>query len=669
MNMTNNFPTLYALLVGINEYAASTVNNLGGCENDITVVEQLLCNKFNVPQDNIHKLINTQAKHKAIKTAFNKHLIDQARDWAETGKVGTPPAFLFYYSGHGSRAKDKTGTKPSGMDETIVPHDSRTQGVYDIKDWELGQLLDELTQYGVDNVTVIMDCCHSGSGTRELFDSLPPPSGVRECPPDIRPQPTKNPHPVKVTRGGGSANPWARQEKYVLLAACRNIEKAYEHAFPEGKNGTMTYFLVKELAQSFSGQQPLAYRELYERIHHKVHALYATQTPQCEGDKEREVFGGLRPVRDIFLTVIDTKNEDIWVNGGMPHGLTEGSLLKVYPAETRTQAETGTPLAILYVDEVGAVRSRCVVTEGEKNIPLHASVIIQYIHQRRVQRNVLLDIADKDLHTQVTKRLCQDDAKPYINLIEEEKIADFRIRANNNRLEILDYASLVAELELTDLQTSLNELTQDLAHLVRFHNALELQNTVKSSELAGRVSLAIKLRHFDSTGSVAVDIEPDANGKLVVPTGKNIVLEITNRHNVPLYFTVLEFSYDWSIFKMYPRIAGSHEQLEPGKTFVVGHQRERYAFKLPSEVPEARQVIKVIATLEETDFELLQQGPLKTPYTQSKKADRDMSALGQLFQQAMFGKPYRSALTIEEVEAAAEDKWTTAQLDFRIKKS
>jgi len=187
--MDTNSPILYALLVGINEYAQPAVPLLGGCVNDVNAVEQLLRDRFNVPQGNILKLTDRLATYQAIKQAFRDHLIARGRSWAEAGRQGTPPAFLFHYSGHGSQARDETGTEPDGLDETIVPHDSRTKGVYDIKDWELGQLLDELNQY-VDNVTVILDCCHSGSGTRDIKPTL---VRTRRCAPDLRPQPTDPP--------------------------------------------------------------------------------------------------------------------------------------------------------------------------------------------------------------------------------------------------------------------------------------------------------------------------------------------------------------------------------------------------------------------------------------------------------------------------------------------
>ena len=293
--MSDANPALYALLVGINQYiAADQVPTLGGCENDANVMEQLLHSKFGVPPENIRKLINAEATHAAIKAAFREHLIGHAQAWTAAGKPGTPPAFIFHYSGHGSQAPDDTGTEPDGLDETIVPHDSRTEGVYDIKDWELGQMLDELTGHS-DNVTVILDCCHSGSGTRAIKPTL---AKTRRCPADRRPQGTQRPAPARRTRGVAGPSDWLPGGRYVLFAGCRDREESNEHSVREGNSytdhGALSYFLIKELF-ALPPENPITYRELAERVRHEVHSLYEDQTPQCEGDLDRQIFGGARP--------------------------------------------------------------------------------------------------------------------------------------------------------------------------------------------------------------------------------------------------------------------------------------------------------------------------------------------------------------------------------------
>jgi hypothetical protein len=129
------------------------VRTLRGCVNDVNAMHQLLVERYAVPAANIRVLTNKQAKYKAIKESFRRHLIGNARKWKEAGSAAPAPAFLFHYSGHGSQARDETGTEPDGLDETLVTYNSRTPGVYDLKDWELGQLIEDLNEFS-DNVTI-----------------------------------------------------------------------------------------------------------------------------------------------------------------------------------------------------------------------------------------------------------------------------------------------------------------------------------------------------------------------------------------------------------------------------------------------------------------------------------------------------------------------------------
>ena len=145
-----------ALLVGINKYKA--VNGLSGCVADVRNMQGLLRGKFDFPDDSIRVLTDEQATHAAIVQAFKDHLIGRAADNA---------VVVFHYSGHGSRMKDPTGKSPSGEISTIVPHDSRTEGVYDISADELRGLFSLLAEK-TKNVTFIFDSCHSGMVLKDV---------------------------------------------------------------------------------------------------------------------------------------------------------------------------------------------------------------------------------------------------------------------------------------------------------------------------------------------------------------------------------------------------------------------------------------------------------------------------------------------------------------------
>lgn len=664
--------TLFALLVGINEYAnGREIPLLGGCINDVIAIEQLLRSGFNVPPEHICVLKNLQATHGAIEHAFREHFINRARARSQPSHLESAPAFLFHFSGHGSQALDETGTEPDGLDETLVPYDGRTRGVYDIKDWELGQWLDELTQFS-DNVTVVLDCCHSGSGTRDMQTSL---VATRRCSPDLRSQQTPRPPLDASMRSLSTASGWMESERHVLLSACRDREEANEIAAHDNgracRHGALTYALLQELSQVRPGRQ-LTYRELHERIRYRVNSIFADQMPQCEGDRDRFVFGGLRPVRDVFLTVAEKREGYVWVDGGIAHGLTEGSQLTVFPPDTRTLADAGPPLATLRVEEVGAVQSGCVVEAGEVDIPLHARAIVYRVNHGDMQRRVLLDASPSPIVDKLRACLAEADVAPHVRSAGAGVPGDFRIRLVESHLHLQDSTGklLVAPYDSSDV----NGVADDLVHLIRYHNALELCNTASHSELAGAISLAVKKLafHVDTQQPMTKPFDTTNGGELIVELGQPLVLEVTNHAERDLYFALFDFSYDWSVTQLYPRVRGAHEALRAGKTYALGLSRKRtdqLVAKLPPDVTEARQVVKVIATTEDADFEILEQGALKAAYTKRRaigKGGRPVSALSRLLELAMAGGRTRA---LGPPPASVDDEWTTAQVEFRLQRS
>lgn len=669
----SNTPELYALLVGVDRYdPRSRVPNLRGCVNDVEAMAELLQRKYGLAAANLRKLTNEAATHQAIKLAFRHHLIKQAKAWAEAGSSGAPPAFVFHYSGHGSQARDETGTEPDGMDETLVAHDSRLPGIYDIKDWELGQLITELNQYS-DNVTIILDCCHSGSGTRNLTD--PTVARVRRCLPDLRPQPLESQRPASLGRQRGlSTSNWEVGGKHVLLAGCRDKEESNEYGLAAGNQrtwrGAMSYFLQRELEELPPGSS-LTYRELHERIRYQVNSAYPNQMPQCEGDRDRELFGGLRPQRDAFFTVIDKREGFIWIDGGIAHGLRAGTLLHVYPKATRTLVTAGTPLARLQVDEEGAVQSGCTVIDGDAGVvEVQSRCVLHQISYGNLQRKVVLAIPDPPLADAVHRRLGAQtdnnltDISTYLQVVESA--GDFHVVLHNDQLEIQDASGklLVAPLA----KNNLDELATDLAHLARYRNALELRNNAPHTELAGAIQLTLKELAFDpiTQKPVAKELPRTPGGELINVVDTRIVFEVTNHSAQNLYFALLGFSPDWSIYQLYPAVGGAHEALKAGQTLAIGlsnRRNEQWRVELPKGMVEGRDIFKVIATVQDTSFEILTQGALKSPFDRSRAvptADRPASALDQILQSAMTGQQTRA---YGPPPATVEDEWTTAELE------
>lgn len=160
--LAQNTSRKLALLIGINQYAGNSSGwiPLKGCVTDIQLQKELLINCFGFQSQNILLLSDRAATRQNILTAFEEHLIKQAKP----GDV-----VVFHYSGHGSRVRDKDSQY--GFNGTIVPIDSHNnqdgEGLpRQVKDI-MGHTLFLLTSaLKTENVTTVLDCCYSGGTTR-----------------------------------------------------------------------------------------------------------------------------------------------------------------------------------------------------------------------------------------------------------------------------------------------------------------------------------------------------------------------------------------------------------------------------------------------------------------------------------------------------------------------
>ena len=87
------------------------------------------------------------------------HHIKEALQWLCEG-AGAGDNLFMHYSGHGGSTPDNDGDEEDGMDETLVPVDYQRKG--QIRDDDLFDLLVSHVPEGC-NLTVVMDCCHSGT--------------------------------------------------------------------------------------------------------------------------------------------------------------------------------------------------------------------------------------------------------------------------------------------------------------------------------------------------------------------------------------------------------------------------------------------------------------------------------------------------------------------------
>lgn len=267
--------TKRALLIGITEYLGDKntqwreLKNLHGCVNDVNLIKATITQpRFGFKENDITVLLNAEATRIEIIKA-----LENLASESNKGDVA-----FFYYSGHGSQWKNTR--EPDGYDESIVPADGFIDTT-DIRDVELKRMLNKILAKGV-ILTVIMDCCHSGSGTRGI---IPVETIYRYAAPIEKDLAEVNDEPAP------GINPLA-----LILAASHEDESAQEilndHELNNEPYGVFTSALVKAINSSFFNESA---ENIFIRAKSIVQGGGYGQIPDIEGQpdrKKKSLFGG-----------------------------------------------------------------------------------------------------------------------------------------------------------------------------------------------------------------------------------------------------------------------------------------------------------------------------------------------------------------------------------------
>lgn len=333
---------VYALLVGINDYPPE-VPSLAGCVNDVDRFHAYLKAHSEPASLAVEVLTNGAATRAAVIAGFRSHL-----GQAKAGDVA-----LFQYCGHGARWASNAAFRPffpDGMDEGLVCADSRRPGGYDLSDKELAVLVSELARTGA-HVAVLLDSCHSGSGTRgaDAFRGLRP--RLAHDVTTERPLDTYlDGHYARLRDVHSSLSiPAAR---HILLAACERGQLAQE----SGDTGVFTSTLIEVLEKSGGA---LSYADLFVRCRAAVRSRAFDQDPQFEAYEGFDAYAGFmgrsttRETRGRYLV---SCNEGVWT--------AECGAVTGVPADPNTtvaltlyRSDAATPVGTAKAVNVGSQRS------------------------------------------------------------------------------------------------------------------------------------------------------------------------------------------------------------------------------------------------------------------------------------------------------------------------
>lgn len=267
-----------AFLIGINRYQVAG-SDLRGCVNDVKDLSAALIEFHGFRKSDITVVTDLAATKKAMEAGI-KALLRASKK----GDVA-----VLHYSGHGSHVPDDNGDESDGRDETLCPADLDWDEPFR-DDW-LRKTLDGMND-GV-RLTVIMDCCHSGTNTRAI---VPPDAPVKErylpSPFTLKAVESGRSAPKKVTSELRASSRTARKASDVvtadipelLVTGCRDTQTSAD-AFINGRfNGALTFSLVQAIRKA---RGKLTCREWHDRAAAELKKRKFEQVPQLEGRAKR----------------------------------------------------------------------------------------------------------------------------------------------------------------------------------------------------------------------------------------------------------------------------------------------------------------------------------------------------------------------------------------------
>ncbi|QHG20511.1 caspase family protein [Nostoc sp. ATCC 53789] len=659
---------IYALLVGIDEYL--NVSPLQGCVNDITAIKEYLEGRVNTDRYQVHlrTLLNKDATRQRIIDCFRQHLC----------QAGSEDMAFFYYAGHGSQeeASEEFWTiEPDRLNETLVCYDSRSPGGWDLADKEMAKLIAEIAQKNP-CITIIMDCCHSSSGTRGDIEAD---TAERKAPIDRRKRPlesfilsNKDAEQLSTERSlANNSTGWTLpRAKHIFLAACRDHETAKEYNADGQRRGAFSYFLLDTLKKANGS---LTYRDLFKRTNALVRSKVANQSPQLEAtvlnDLEQPFLGGAIAGRKPYLTVSYHKDHEWVVDGGTVHGIPQPSgdettLLALFPFDSSPEQMQELSAAICEAKVIAVMPQLSLVQiSGIETLEPDMTFKAVVTSLPLPPKGVLITGESAGVKLACAALLAIGTEKPsslYLKEVAKPEDAELKLLACNGQYLITrpaDDHSIVAPIQGYTEENALQAIER-LEHIARWTNIAELSSPATSSIQASAVQMVIYQEGEEIKDAQISFQYQQQNGKLKSPTFK---VKLKNTSSRELFCALLNLTDSYAVDPQLLETGGVW--LKPGEEAWALRGENIYP-TVPEKlwkqgITQSQDILKLIVSTAEFDPTLLRQNELDLPFFPQREVNRGRGTLNRLMKRVQ-SRELRYAPEEEELY----DDWITNQINI-----
>ena len=577
----------WALLIGINDYIAGGDKwDLRGCENDVRLMQEILITKFGFQPDHIKVLLSDQATRSNIIAAIKTWLIDQARP---------SDTVVLHYSGHGSQIYDDNGDEKDGIDEVIVPVDiSLYRPGKEIRDDELSALLDQIR---ATDITVIMDACHSGTGTRGL-DVVPRFLELEyPAPRGLPPGEEYGNREIKDDASDGD-------RKFTFLAGCSANETSGDTYFYEHGSrfyaGVFTYNLASALREAQPGE---TYGDLMGKVVRDVKARGYWQTPQIEGHKNKLIFANMGseipaqqcvPIRSLF-------GDRVTLPIGAVGGATVGSIYKVVGDQGDRE------IGRVKLTAVGDHTSKARIIAGQ-DVVQAGQCVYEIFHGLGEEKLFVLvgDFGDKTINRKIRDRLSE---LSYVSIVKRgeyyDRILTGRVKESAAMSFITGYKTVEAWL-ISDGVPSRKVTSKEVSEIINaLRPLLENAYAIKKLTRLDNPNPPFRIRLWCSRESPE-GTSQRAQRRMLKKTldlkiGDSIYFTFESERDA--YLTLFNVDSHGSITILFPNSLHPLNRVLAGKRYTIPTPEMGFEIKMAG--PAGQEMVKAVATDYPVDLDAL----------------------------------------------------------------
>ena len=645
-SLAQSTPRKLALLVGINSYADKP---LQGCIMDVELQQELLVHRFGFNPADI-RLVTDQTDVKptraGILQVFEEHLIKQAKP---------EDVVVFHFSGHGSQVYDPDSGFKDQLNSTFVPinREISQRGESTIVSDIMGETLFLLmSNLKTENVTVILDSCHSGGGKRGNL-TIRAIDGGR----GIEPSPMEREYQqqlmsrLDVTREQVKK---LRQEsiaKGVVIASAARDQLAADTPFDGFHAGAFTYALTQYLWQA-TGNEGVS--SVVANVSRSTTQISSTrQVPEFEvkkgtnNDRKPTYFLNKQaPPAEAVITKVDGDRVEFWLGGIEPRSIAAFNKGAVF----LLLDEQGQKLGVVQLesrDPKNGLIGRGKLLEIRQRNNLKPGLLLQE-QARAIPENLALRIGlDESLATggsraslEAFPKIARLEPTPLgatevhyiLGRMTEARVQELQKRKQQEIPAIASVGLYDQGLELIpgsfgDAGESVTQAVERLKAKFRSLLAARLVKLTLNAD-SSRMNVSAKMKIVDSQGKPldvvaqeftvrggnplqktegvnqtpvvipggAVRIE---NGIPQLPLGTRVQLEVENREKGDLYVTVLVISPEGDMFVIFPNnwTAGTEAAIiQSGQTRKIPDPAQQDQFKITVGKPLGTAEVLVIAS-------------------------------------------------------------------------